>query len=142
MSFFLGSIPFIYGNTSEFYLIRMHNYNDAKAADIIIDYSIANIININSSLVTSRLFISKLIYIPPLLFDYNPHAGQHNIIITCFKIIGTNNRRNNIYSKLEKIKFYKNNIHNSSNNSNNNNNTSSNNIHRNINNNNSNNNSK
>jgi hypothetical protein len=56
--------------SGEQYLVRIERYDELNNSDIIIDYSIPNIYNIYSSKKYDN-FYPKMIYISPVLFDYN-----------------------------------------------------------------------
>jgi hypothetical protein len=67
------------------YLIRLCNLESYKHANIIFDYSIPNIINTKHSI---HNIYNKSIYLPPLLFPYNPisEKRQNNVITTFMNI--------------------------------------------------------
>jgi hypothetical protein len=56
-------------NSDDFYMVRIQDYEKLKSSDIIIEYSIPNIININS-LSEFDIYSNKLVYISPLLYPY------------------------------------------------------------------------
>ena len=83
---------------NDFYLVRVCDFHNLNSADIIIDYSIPNILNIQSSSFFNN-FSKKLIYISPYTFTYNPFSNKRDInIITTF--INPNEKRRK--SLLEK----------------------------------------
>jgi hypothetical protein len=65
-------------NTSEYYMIRIQDYNILRKADIIIDYSIPNIVNIKTSKEFDT-YSKKNIYISPLLYPYYDVPNNRNI---------------------------------------------------------------
>ena len=81
-------------NTGEPYLVRIEKYEELNNADIIIDYSIPNMYNIYSSNSYNN-FYKKILYISPVLFDYdsqNYEYKQRQInVLTTF--INTNEPR-------------------------------------------------
>ncbi len=80
-----GVIPISNGG-NETYLVRISNYHKLIKADIVIDYSRLNIINISSSGKYNH-FSYKLYHFWPLLYDYNNIQSHHNRdleIITMF----------------------------------------------------------
>jgi hypothetical protein len=76
--FFKGEIPLI-DNESEKYLVRICNYNDLNDSDIVIDYSIPNIINISSSNELKN-FLNKIVYISPSILPLDLIKNQRNIL--------------------------------------------------------------
>lgn len=86
----IGSIP-ILNIPSMNYLVRITDLDKLVKSDIIIDYSIPNCKNIESSRDYSELF-KKYIYIPPVLYPLNIYIHNRNIdILTTF--INTNEPR-------------------------------------------------
>ena len=81
-------------NTAEPYMVRIDRYEELNNADIIIDYSIPNMYNIYSSNSYNN-FYKKMLYISPVLFDYdsqNYEYKQRRInVLTTF--INTNEPR-------------------------------------------------
>lgn len=59
------------------YLVRIDKYDDLNCANIIIDYSIPNIYNIYSSQLYNN-FYKKMVYISPVLFEYNINHYEFN----------------------------------------------------------------
>jgi hypothetical protein len=91
-------------NTGEPYLVRIDKYEELSNADIIIDYSIPNIYNIYSSN-NYNIFFKKMVYISPVLFDYdlqNYKTNREINILTTF--INTNEPRRR--TLLDNIKSY------------------------------------
>jgi hypothetical protein len=70
-SFHEGKIRSLLGD-EEAYLVRYPSENDFVLYDIVVDYSMANVVNIASSGLYSEHFLRKLVYVPPLPYDYNP----------------------------------------------------------------------
>lgn len=78
----IGNIETI--DKNDFYLVRICDYDRLNISDIVIDYSIPNILNINSCDYYNE-FSKKLLYISPMLFDYNPLTTERDInILTTF----------------------------------------------------------
>jgi hypothetical protein len=76
---------FLYDNNKN-YLIRISELERFIKCDIVIDYTIPNIINVNKS--SNYLLLNKQIYIPPILFDFNPFSINRNInLLTTFYIL-------------------------------------------------------
>jgi len=63
-------------NTGEPYLVRIEKYEELNNADIIIDYSIPNMYNIYSSNSYNN-FYKKILYISPVLFDYDSQNYEY-----------------------------------------------------------------
>lgn len=83
----------VFTNTGERYLVRIENYEELNNADIIIDYSIPNIYNIYASNKYNH-FYTKMLYISPVLFDYDLQNYKKNReinVLTTF--INTNEPR-------------------------------------------------
>jgi len=59
------------------YLIRVVNLDKLMDEDIVVDYSRPNIVNINSSDKVANIvkLSKKLLYIPPMLYPYDPRPG-------------------------------------------------------------------
>lgn len=78
-------------NDNNKYLVRIDRYNELEYSDLIIDYSMPNIINVNSCDVYN-LFSKKHIYISPSIYDLYLTKENRNIIaLTTF--INTNEPR-------------------------------------------------
>lgn len=76
---------------NEFYLVRIQDYNRLNNSDIIIDYSIPNIHNVNISNLFND-FAKKHIYISPSFYNINFNREKRDIIcLTTF--INTNEPR-------------------------------------------------
>eukprot|EP01038_Epipyxis_sp_PR26KG_P008157 gene8157-11039_t len=99
ISTFKGNLPT--KNQSETYFIRLHDFSDYCTSSVMIDYNLANIYNIQMSGLFDEDFLSRIIYIPAFLYDYNPNVGKHNKIMTCFKKIY--GRRRIFMEKLTKV---------------------------------------
>jgi hypothetical protein len=85
------------------YLVRIDRYNELNNADIIIDYSIPNIHNINVSNFFENIY-KKMIYIYPSAYDLYYVKDNRNIT-TLTTFINTNEPRRKIL--LEKINHNK-----------------------------------
>lgn len=67
----------------ETYLIPMSDYSSFLNSDIVIDYSIPNIIHMNKSKRTE--IHDKQVYIPPIIFEFNPFTKTRTIdVLTTF----------------------------------------------------------
>lgn len=91
-------------NTGDPYLVRIEKYEELNEADIIIDYSIPNIYNIYASNRYNN-FYKKMLYISPVLFDYDSQNYQYkqrqiNVLTT---FINTNEPRRRVL--LDNIKI-------------------------------------
>jgi hypothetical protein len=90
-------------NENEKYLIRIDNFNCLKNYDIIIDYSIPNIINVKTNNELD-FFSKKMIYIAPFLYDFDKShfivKNRTNNSLTTF--INTNEPRRSLF--LQNIK--------------------------------------
>jgi hypothetical protein len=65
------------------YTIRITNEDSWKKSNIVIDYSMPNIINVEYS--KDSNIINKQIYIPPILYEFNPHSSKRDInVLTTF----------------------------------------------------------
>ena len=92
-------------NEKDFYIVRFDNCEKFNDANIIIDYSIPNIYNIYKSK-QYDIFFNKMVYISPVLFNYNIQNYENNRrqinVLTTF--INTNEPR--IKKLLDDIKLY------------------------------------
>lgn len=87
------------------YLVRCENLNMLSNSDIIIDYSLPNIRNVSSFY---PKFSRKLIYYPPILFDYISDLNKSNEIEILTTFINPNlSRRKKLLNKfkLENINY-------------------------------------
>jgi hypothetical protein len=94
----------VMSNSNEKYLIRIERYEQIELADIIIDYSIPNMYNINTKKFYERFF-SKMIYISPMLlkYDINRYTKNNrnlNILTTFLNVNMSDPRRNKLMDKL------------------------------------------
>eukprot|EP01038_Epipyxis_sp_PR26KG_P014957 gene14957-20120_t len=71
-------------NHNETYFIRFHDFADYCSSSVIVDYNLANIYNVQKSGLFNKDFLSRIIYIPAFLYEYNPYIGAHHIVLTCF----------------------------------------------------------
>lgn len=104
----IGNIKTLEGDN---YLVRIDNYNNNMKSDIIIDYSIPNIINITKSNLFEE-YAKKLTYIAPFLYtrqwDIKPRTIQ---CLTTF--INTNEpRRHKLLNELQKTNLQHINVNN------------------------------
>jgi hypothetical protein len=68
----------------DFYLVRIANYNDLLNYDIVVEYSKPNIKNI-SSVYNYQEYLKKVVYIAPIVYDYNKGNKEREInCITLF----------------------------------------------------------
>lgn len=65
-------------DSGKHYLIRIYNFDKLNKADIIIDYSIINIINVKSNAIFHN-FASKHIYISTSIYDFYVNKENRNI---------------------------------------------------------------
>ena len=97
----IGEINVI-DNSSEKYLIRLDNYHKWFESDIIIDYSIPNIINV-ASINDYQKLSKKHLYIPALLYDSEFMFSTNNRNInTLTTFINTNEPRRASFLALMK----------------------------------------
>lgn len=86
-------------NNGGIYLVRIHNFSNLLQSDIIIDYSIPNLINIDSSKLYNEYF-KKCVYISACLYPfYNNKENRHIKTLTTF-INTSQSRRRNLLSIL------------------------------------------
>ena len=97
----LGKVPT--KNKNDFYLVRLiqEGLSAFMEADIIVDYSLANIENIRLSQ-QHDILIPKLVYIPSIPFEYEPFYGKHsrNSVTSCVLVFDDGSRRGIILHKL------------------------------------------
>lgn len=98
----------VYSETDRF-LIRIDKYNCLKEYDYVIEYSIPNIINISTNDFYKE-FYNKIIYIPPLIYDYfvDEHNREINVLTTFMTTFQP--RRNKLIEMLNEEKIDYNNI--------------------------------
>ena len=94
----IGSIP-VLDNDSVNYLVRLTEIENINNSDIIIEYSLPNCKNIETSSQYNYLF-KKYIYIPPLLYPLNTYKETRNIDILTTFINITEPRREALLNKL------------------------------------------
>ena len=82
------------------YLIRIDKFDNYISNDYIIEYSNPNIVHTNKS--TNRILHNKQIYIPPMIYEFNPYNKDRNLeILTTFLDINQERRKellNNLYN--------------------------------------------
>lgn len=68
------------------YTIRITNKDSWKKSNIVIDYSMPNIINVSYS--KHANIINKQVYIPPILYEFNPYSSKRytNVLTTFINI--------------------------------------------------------
>lgn len=94
----------IFGNIkhdSGYYLIRIDKYDYYNSLDIVIEYSLPNLFNIESNDKLKKYHL-KNIYISPILYYINFDNENKTDVVTLFNKNG-NNRRNIILTKLENL---------------------------------------
>jgi hypothetical protein len=100
---FYGNIPLL--NEPGIYQVRIENPIMFLNCKLYIEYSQPNIENIKSCFQLRQL-LPKIIYIPPLLCEYNPFSSERNEydVITSFYIIDNPHRprRKIVYDKITK----------------------------------------
>ena len=85
----------IYGNVKHaegYYLVRIDQYDYFNSVDCIIDYSLANIFNIESS-GKFKSYMSKVVHIFPTICDLNVSNKERTNIISLFSNLNHNTRR-------------------------------------------------
>ena len=91
----------IFGNVKSddgYYLIRIHNFNYLNTLDLVIEYSNPNVYNISTNEVFGD-FLSKILYIPPTLYNLDfKNEGKKDI--TCLFVKDNNERRTNLLNSL------------------------------------------
>lgn len=97
--------------SDEKYLVRLVNFENLMKCDIIIDYSIPNIKNIESSN-ELNLFSKKLIYIAPVLYNLNIESEIRDINSLTSFINVNEPRRSLLLSKLNNLNISHTNINN------------------------------
>ena len=93
----------IYGNVKSsdgYYLVRIDKFDYLNSLDVVIEYSQPNIENIKACKKFDD-FLSKVVYIAPILYDIN-FNGVKTDIITLFDFKG-NQRRMNVLTKLKEL---------------------------------------
>jgi hypothetical protein len=74
------------------YLIRIDNYENYISNDYIIEYSNPNIVHTNKS--SNKNIHNKQIYIPPMIYDFNPYNKDRKLeILTTFLDINQERRK-------------------------------------------------
>lgn len=85
-------------NSDGFYLVRIDKFNYINSLDYVIEYSLPNIENIKSC-GKFQNFLSKVLYVPPTLYDLNFKNDEKNNII-CLFVKDNNERRTNLLNSL------------------------------------------
>ncbi len=75
----IGKVKSMY--TDDNYLVRIMNLQNYHKFDYIVEYSMPNIHNIISSGEFDTAFINKLIYVPPLIYDYGLDGANEKRLI-------------------------------------------------------------
>ena len=98
----VGKIPSIY-HKNKFYHVRIDNINGFNNFKFVIEYSKPNIYNLETSNSLSNTNFNKIIYIPPIPYDYSiPNPQERNIdIFTSFHFIGNSKRREIFINKMK-----------------------------------------
>ena len=72
------------GDSADFYLVRIQNYNYLKNLDLVVEYSIPNMINVRECGAFDD-YLSKNVYIAPLLYDIDFESEKRDYdIVTLF----------------------------------------------------------
>ena len=97
-----GIIKGIY-NENEYYNVRIDNMNSFRNFNIIVEYSQPNIYNITNSNSITQEAKNKIIYIPPIPFDYvkSAFSTRKFDILTSYICIGNSKRREIFMDKLK-----------------------------------------
>jgi hypothetical protein len=97
-------------NNIDNYLIRLTDNNIWEISDIVIDYSIPNIINVNFS--KNNTVKNKQVYIPPILFNPDIYSSERNIEILTTFLDCNQPRRKNFLNILQNLNLKNININN------------------------------
>lgn len=101
-----GVVPSIFGG-NEKYLVRISKEKQYRAADIVLEYNVPNIVNIKSSGGFSDRFCERIIYCPSIPFPYSNAGGRRVDVLT--NIINTSEpRRAALIEKLKAFPGYRN----------------------------------
>jgi hypothetical protein len=106
-----GNVISIFNN-KEKYLVRIVDLDKYKDYDYIIEYSLPNIENIKLSNYFDKNFINKILYLPPLIFDYINYKPIRNINILTTFIDKEQPRRKKLLNDLDKNNINYQNINN------------------------------
>ncbi len=99
-----GNIKSIYENGDN-YLVRIVDYENYSNYDYIIEYSLLNIENIKNSNKFSKEFIEKILYLPPIVYDFFNLQKDRKINILTTYIDINQDRRHEILQKLKNNNF-------------------------------------
>jgi hypothetical protein len=89
VNYAIGNIPYKAENqNSQNYLVRIVNYDTLNLSDIVIDYSIPNIINVRESQLFDSFF-KKMVYISPYLYEpitdnFDTFSKRNIVTLTTF----------------------------------------------------------
>ena len=101
-----GIVPSMFGG-DEKYLVRIAREKQYRAADIVLEYNVPNIVNIKSSGKFSRDLCDRIVYCPAIPFPYSNAGGRQIDVLT--NIINTSEpRRAALIEKLEGFPGYRN----------------------------------
>jgi hypothetical protein len=90
----------------------MVNINNINTSDIIIDYSIPNILNIKSN-IECEYIVKKMVYVAPLLYDLSLGTNVNRTINILTTFINTNEpRRKRLLQSLDELQVQNKNINN------------------------------
>lgn len=96
-------------NIDQYYLVRLDRYNELKYCNIVIDYSIPNITNIEESKLYDE-YSKKLLYISPYLYKPFTSNSNRNINTLTTFIYINEPRRANLLNKLKESGIIHNNV--------------------------------
>lgn len=95
-----GNVPSLF-NDSEKYIVRIVNLFEYYKYDYIMEYSLPNIENIKLSNRFDKNFIDKILYLPPLVYDYEVNNQKRKIdILTTFMDTINQPRRNQFLDQI------------------------------------------
>jgi hypothetical protein len=101
-----GIVPSIFGG-DEKYLVRVEKQKQYRAADIVLEYCVPNIININTSGKFPPKLLDKTVYCPAVPFAHS-RVGDRSIDVLT-NIINTNEpRRADLIDRLKAFSGYRN----------------------------------
>jgi len=101
-----GVVPSIFGG-EETYLVRIAHQKQYRVADVVLEYNVPNIVNIESSGRFSESFCERIVYCPSIPFEYSNAGGRSIDVLT--NIINTREpRRASLIERLEAFPGYRN----------------------------------